>query len=157
MAQDLYLIELTRNEIGLLQSAIAGAPENEHLSALSTDLADLEPYAGLVIEAPESAVDHIKVTAGTRRALPLSVAIISEGGRTHTPTVTRDLAFTLRVFRSIHTQQIIAETVRAIDATRAQLMAIHGSADACPDDVKTTIEDLAQTLLSALNQIKPAN
>lgn len=143
----LCLIEMSRSEIDRIIAAI-GKPENDDIASIVDDLTELEPYAGLIIECPESAMDHVRVISGSRRDLPFSVAIVSNGdeSRGRLLTVERNIEAVTAAVASIKAKGLVLQAGGALCTVGRQLETMAG---ATPIDIEAARLLLEQVIIDA--------
>lgn len=143
----LCLIEMSRSEIDRIIAAI-GNPRDDDIASIVDDLTELEPYAGLIIEAPESAIDHIRVVSGSRRDLPFSIAVVSNGddSRGRLLTVERNVELVTAAVAGIKAKGLVLQAGGALCTVGRQLETMAG---ATPIDIDGARQLLEQAIMEA--------
>lgn len=153
-AEQLCLFEISRSEIDRIIAAI-GEPKDDDIAALVDDLETLEPYAGLVIECPESAVDHVRVMSGSHRDLPISVAIISNGQDAHGRilAVERNVELVTQAIAGIKAKGIVLEAGGRLLSVGRQLETMAGAASLDINSARELLEKAAENIMEAFERL----
>lgn len=153
--QDVFLLELDRSEVAVLRRKLRG-DRHESSVLLDTELSELQPHKGFVIEAPADAVDRIRLLSGGAHMTRLAYAVVSsDGARTQRAAIIeRDIAYVTKMIMAQRARDVVRLMLCALDT--AKLALADHAADPALDSIgpRAAIDNIMEAGMNALQALK---